>query len=114
MRPRLEHALQALGDDRTVEDVHVVLDDYPACLEQPCLRMGCRNTCKWQAAGGRPKLFCSDHCRRRQIRERDALQGLLTELERCLSEADTVRGRKVIEARAANVRWQLARYPVAG
>lgn len=113
MKPRLEHALQALGENRSVEDILAVLADYPVCKEQPCLRMGCSRVCEWQASGGRPKLFCSESCRRRQLRERETLQSELAELESCLTQADTVRRRQTIETQMANVRWQLARYPVA-
>lgn len=111
MKQGLQHALRGLGDCPTPADIIAVVSGYPASETQPCLRAGCPKTCDWQPSRGRPRLYCSDACRRKVLREREALEEQLEQLVRCLALVDTARKRQLIESRMANIRWVLSRYP---
>lgn len=113
MKPRLDTALKALGEQRTIQDVLALLDDYPRPTSQPCLRYGCRQPALWPATGGHPQGFCSDSCRRRFVIERTHLREQEQELVACLQLPASVRKRRRVELALSAVRWQLMRYLTA-
>ena len=107
-------ALKSLGDRPAARDVLELAADPRFAIDstQPCMRPGCHNTCEW-GGRGRPRMFCSDQCRRQYDRTRAELLRQVATLERLSIVFHELDRRKAV-AELAKRRWVLTRYPALG
>jgi hypothetical protein len=115
VRKTLSSVLSSLNRPAQGADVTAALD---MCLKLPdaigCLNPLCENTCAWPTGRGRPRDYCSRGCRQSALRTNTRLVGELALLERALAAGGLRKVDRVrLEARAAQTRWCLRRYPAA-